>query len=46
MNNPNIYKGIVPGAIAAGAAASTMSNKDKNNKFKYGGKLLPLLNKF
>jgi len=43
MNNPNIYKGIVPGAIAAGAAASTMSNKDKNNKFKYGGKLLPLL---
>jgi len=46
MNNPNIHKGIVPGAIAAGAAASTMSNKDKNNKFKYGGKLLPLLNKF
>jgi hypothetical protein len=46
MNNPNIYKGIVPGAIAAGAAASTMSNKNKNNKFKYGGKLLPLLNKF
>lgn len=46
MNNPNIYKGLVPGAIAAGAAASTMSNKDKNNKFKYGGKLLPLLNKF
>jgi len=46
MTNPNIYKGIVPGAIAAGAAASTMSNKDKNNKFKYGGKLLPLLNKF
>ena len=43
MTNPNIYKGIVPGAIAAGAAASTMSNKDKNNKFKYGGKLLPLL---
>jgi hypothetical protein len=35
-----------PVAIAAGAAASTMSNKDKNNKFKYGGKLLPLLNKF
>jgi hypothetical protein len=46
MNNPNIYKGIVPGAIAAGAAASTMNNKNKNNKFKYGGKLLPLLNKF
>ena len=43
MTNPNIYKGIFPGAIAAGAAASTMSNKDKNNKFKYGGKLLPLL---
>ena len=32
--------------VTAGAAASTMSNKDKNNKFKYGGKLLPLLNKF
>jgi hypothetical protein len=46
VNNPNIYKGIVPGAIAAGAAASTMNNKNKNNKFKYGGKLLPLLNKF
>jgi hypothetical protein len=29
--------------VTAGAAASTMSNKDKNNKFKYGGKLLPLL---
>ena len=37
---------LPPAAIAAGAAASTMSNKDKNNKFKYGGKLLPLLNKF
>lgn len=37
---------LPPTAIAAGAAASTMSNKDKNNKFKYGGKLLPLLNKF
>jgi hypothetical protein len=34
---------LPPAAIAAGAAASTMSNKDKNNKFKYGGKLLPLL---
>lgn len=37
---------LPPAVIAAGAAASTMSNKDKNNKFKYGGKLLPLLNKF
>lgn len=37
---------LPPAAIAAGTAASTMSNKDKNNKFKYGGKLLPLLNKF
>jgi hypothetical protein len=46
MNNPNIYKGLIPGAIAAGAAASTMNKKDNNNKFKYGGKLLPLLNKF
>jgi len=36
---------LPPTAIAAGAA-STMSNKDKNNKFKYGGKLLPSLNKF
>jgi len=50
-NNPNTVYGsmktiLPPAAIAAGAAASTMSNKDKNNKFKYGGKLLPLLNKF
>jgi hypothetical protein len=50
-NNPTTVYGsmktvLPPAAIAAGAAASTMSNKDKNNKFKYGGKLLPLLNKF
>jgi hypothetical protein len=49
-NNPNTVHGsmktvLPPAAIAAGAA-STMSNKDKNNKFKYGGKLLPSLNKF
>jgi hypothetical protein len=35
---------LPPAAIAAGAAASTINSK--NNKFKYGGKLLPLLNKF
>ena len=37
---------LPPAAIAAGAAASTMNKKDSNNKFKYGGKLLPSLNKF
>jgi hypothetical protein len=43
MNN---FWGTLPVGVGLGAAASTMSNKDKNNKFKYGGKLLPLLNKF
>jgi hypothetical protein len=48
-NNPNTVYGsmktvLPPAAIAAGAAASTINSK--NNKFKYGGKLLPLLNKF
>jgi len=44
MTNPNIYKALIPAAI--GTTASTINKKDKNNKFKYGGKLLPLLNKF
>ena len=43
MNN---FWGTLPVGVGLGATASTMSNKDKNNKFKYGGKLLPLLNKF
>jgi hypothetical protein len=38
--------GLALAAIATGAADSTMNKKDNNNKFKYGGKLLPLLNKF
>jgi hypothetical protein len=48
-NTGTVYgsmKTVLPPAAIAGAAASTMNKKDKNNKFKYGGKLLPSLNKF